>query len=113
MNNFLKLFFDRIDAVRAARSVTQFARDCGINQQTMFNYNKRTRVPSVEALVQICTTNMVSADWLLGFTDERTGSAAPVADAALQKEVEDLKFKLALAEERIKGLEFAFNSLKR
>lgn len=56
---------------------------------------------------------MVSADWLLGFTDERTGTAAPVADTALQKEVEDLKHKLALAEERIKGLEFAFNALKR
>lgn len=113
MNDFLKLFFDRLDAVRADRSVTQFARDCGINQPTMFNYNRRTRIPSIETLAQICITNMISADWLLGFTDERTGSAAPVADAALQKEVEELKFKLALAEERIKGLEFAFNSLKR
>ena len=112
MNNFLKKFFDRIDAVRADRTVTEFARDCGINQQTMFNYNKRTRVPSIETLAQICTTNVVSADYLLGFTDDRTGSAAPVADAALQKEVEDLKLKLALAEERIKGLEFAFNALK-
>ncbi len=113
MNNFLKKFFDRLDAVKADRSVTEFARDCGINQQTMFNYNKRTRVPSIETLAQICTTNVVSADWLLGFTDERTGTAAPVADTVLQEQVEDLKLKLALAEERIKGYEFAFNALKR
>lgn len=113
MNNFLKKFFDRLDAVKADRSVTEFARDCGINQQTMFNYNKRTRVPSIETLAQICTTNVVSADWLLGFTDERTGTAAPVADAALQKEVDDLKLKLALANAKIAGLELAFKSLRR
>ena len=113
MNNFLKKFFDRIDAVRADRTVTEFARDCGINQQTMFNYNKRTRVPSIETLAQICTTNVVSADWLLGFTDERTGTAAPVADAALTKKIKELELDLAKANARIAGLEFALKSLKR
>ena len=113
MNNFLKKFFDRVDAVRADRTVTEFARDCGINQQTMFNYNKRTRVPSIETLAQICTTNVVSADWLLGFTDERTGTAAPVADAALTEKIKELELDLAKANARIAGLEFALKSLKR
>lgn len=113
MNNFLKNFFDRIDAVRADRTVTEFARDCGINQQTMFNYNKRTRVPSVETLAQICTTNVVSADWLLGFTDKRTGTAAPVADATLTEKIKELELALAEANARIAGLEFALNALKR
>lgn len=113
MNNFLKKFFDRVDAVRADRTVTEFARDCGINQQTMFNYNKRTRVPSIETLAQICTTNVVSADWLLGFTDERTGTAAPVADTALQKEVEDLKRKFRELEAENRGLKYALDAFKR
>ena len=113
MNNFLKKFFDRLDAVRADRTVTEFARDCGINQPTMFNYHRRTRVPSIETLAQICITNMISADWLLGFTDERTGTAAPVADAALTEKIKELELALAKANARIAGLEFAFNALKR
>ena len=113
MNNFLKKFFDRLDAVRADRTVTEFARDCGINQPTMFNYHRRTRVPSIETLAQICITNMISADWLLGFTDERTGTAAPVADAALQKEVEDLKRKLRELEAENRGLKYALDAFKR
>jgi transcriptional regulator with XRE-family HTH domain len=113
MNNFLKKFFDRLDAVRADRTVTEFARDCGINQPTMFNYHRRTRVPSIETLAQICITNMISADWLLGFTDERTGTAAPVADAALTERIKELELDLAKANARIAGLEFALNALKR
>lgn len=113
MNNFLKKFFDRLDAVRADRTVTEFARDCGINQPTMFNYHRRTRVPSIETLAQICITNMISADWLLGFTDERTGTAAPVADTALQKEVEDLKRRLGELEAENRGLKYAFDAFRR
>lgn len=45
MNNFLKKFFDRIDAVRADRTVTEFARDCGINQQTMFKLQQENKSP--------------------------------------------------------------------
>ena len=113
MNNFLELFFNRLDSLREGRSVTEFARDCGINQQTMFNYNKRARVPNLEALVQLCTTNVVSADWLLGFTNERTGTAAPVADTALQKEVENLKRRLGELEAENRGLKYALDALKR
>lgn len=113
MNNFLKIFFDRLDAVRADRTVTEFARDCGINQPTMFNYHRRTRVPSIETLAQICITNMISSDWLLGFTNERTGTAAPVADAALAKEVEDLKRRLGELEAENRGLKYALDAFKR
>lgn len=36
MNNFLKNFFDRLDAVRADRTVTEFARDCGKSNSINF-----------------------------------------------------------------------------
>jgi transcriptional regulator with XRE-family HTH domain len=94
-------------------STASFARRIGVSQQTTHNYLSGGRKISLEFINSICCNCQVSADWLLGFTDERTGTAAPIADAALQKKVEDLKLKLALAEERIKGLEFAFNALKR
>ena len=110
----MKKILARINLCKEAdESTASFARRIGISQQTTHNYLSGGRKISLEFVYAICSNCQVSADWLLGFTDERTGSAAPVADAALQKEVEDLKFKLALAEERIKGLEFAFNSLKR
>ena len=113
MNNFLKKFFDLLDAARPDRTVTEFARDCGINQPTMFNYHRRTRVPSVETLAQICITNMISADWLLGFTNERTGTAAPVADAALTEKIKELELALAKANAKIEAFEIAFKALKR
>lgn len=99
--------------MKDGESVNSFAQRIGISQQTTHNYLSENRRISLSFIISICCNCNVSADWLLGFTDERTGTAAPVADAALQKEVEDLKLKLALAEERIKGLEFAFNALKR
>jgi transcriptional regulator with XRE-family HTH domain len=113
MNNFLKKFFDRLDAVRADRTVTEFARDCGINQPTMFNYHRRTRVPSIETLAQICITNMISADWLLGFTDERTGTAAPVADTALTEKIKELERLLDMLKAENQGLKYALDAFKR
>jgi transcriptional regulator with XRE-family HTH domain len=113
MNNFLKKFFDRLDAVRADRTVTEFARDCGINQPTMFNYHRRTRVPSIETLAQICITNTISADWLLGFTDERTGTAAPVADTALTEKIKELERLLDMLKAENQGLKYALDAFKR
>jgi transcriptional regulator with XRE-family HTH domain len=92
-------------------SVNSFAQRIGVSQQTTHNYLSANRRIPISFIISVCCNCRVSADWLLGFTDERTGTAAPVADAALQKEVEDLKLKLALAEERIKGLEFALKAL--
>lgn len=113
MQKIPKIFLQRLRILQDDRNVVQFATASGIPPQTMACYCKGQREPGIKNLSIICSANAVSADWLLGFTNERTGTAAPVADAELQKEVEDLKLKLALAEERIKGLEFALNALKR
>lgn len=94
-------------------STASFARRIGVSQQTTHNYLSGGRKISLEFINSICCNCQVSADWLLGFTDERTGTAAPVADTALQKQVEELKLKLAEANARIAGLEFALNALKR
>lgn len=94
-------------------STASFARRIGVSQQTTHNYLSGGRKISLEFINSICCNCQVSADWLLGYTNERTGTAAPVADAALQKQVEELKLKLALANAKIEGLELAFKSLKR
>lgn len=110
----MKKIISRIKScMETDESVNSFAQRIGISQQTTHNYLSESRRLPLSFIISVCCNCGVSADWLLGFTNERTGTAAPVADTALQKEVEDLKHKLALAEERIKGLEFAFNALKR
>ena len=113
MHNFYQKFLERINALRGERSVVGFARDSGIPQPTMANYCKGERIPSMEAMYRICNANVVSADWLLGFTDSRTGTCAPVADAAITERIKELELDLAKANAKIEGLEFALNALKR
>ena len=68
------------------------------------------RLPSIEILESLCCRFGVSADWLLGLSDDRGGGtpsaeAAEVAQkiAALEKENEALKGE-------IKGLHFALDA---
>jgi transcriptional regulator with XRE-family HTH domain len=94
-------------------SVNSFAQRIGISQQTTHNYLSESRRLPLSFIIAVCCNCGVSADWLLGFTNERTGTAAPVADAALTERIKELELALAKANARIAGLEFALNALKR
>lgn len=111
MENFLENFLARLDSLRAGRTVTAFAKSCDIPQQTMSNYCKGERVPSLEALVRLCTANVVSSDWLLGFTDDRTGHSAPVADASLVARVAELEREADRLRAENAGLKYALDAL--
>jgi hypothetical protein len=56
---------------------------------------------------------MISADWLLGFTDERTGTAAPVADTALTEKIKELERLLDMLKAENQGLKYALDAFKR
>lgn len=110
----MKKILARINLCKEAdESTASFARRIGVSQQTTHNYLSGGRKISLEFIYSICCNCQVSADWLLGFTDERTGTAAPVADAALQKEVEDLKRRLGELEAENRGLKYAFDAFRR
>lgn len=111
MGDFLKSFLKRLDNLREGRPVTSFARSCGIPQQTMANYCKGERVPSLEALCRICSTNVVSADWLLGFTDSRTGTAAPVTDTVSASRIAELEREVERLRAENGGLRYALDAL--
>jgi transcriptional regulator with XRE-family HTH domain len=113
MEKISKKFMSRLKLLRDGRPVSQFATASGIAIQTMVCYCKASREPGVNNLIKICQNNSVSADWLLGFTDERTGTAAPVADTALTEKIKELELELAKANAKIEGFEIAFKSLKR
>ena len=104
-------FLSRLGELRDGRSVTKFARDCGIPQQTMAAYCKGDRMPGIEALYQIATTNVVSADWLLGFTDSRTGSAAPAIDPAMAEKLAEKDAEIERLRGEISGLRYALNAV--
>lgn len=94
-------------------STASFARRIGVSQQTTHNYLSGGRKISLEFINSICCNCQVSADWLLGYTNERTGTAAPVADAALTEKIKELELALAKANAKIEAFEIAFKALKR
>lgn len=77
----------------------------------MANYCKGERVPSLEALCRICSTNVVSADWLLGFTDSRTGTAAPVTDTVSASRIAELEREVERLRAENGGLRYALDAL--
>ena len=70
-------FLEKILSVKGGRSVSAFARDIGMNQRVVDMYLKGERKPSLEFVLNICSTQDVSANWLLGLP-ERGGGGATV-----------------------------------
>ena len=70
MNSFLK----RLESLQGATPTAAFARQLGVNQKTLDHLVKGERKPSVEIVVAICSKLNVSADWLLGLSDEKSRS---------------------------------------
>lgn len=104
------IFLERLNSLKGRRTVSKFADDCKIPQQTMSVYCKGERIPGLEALEKIATTNVVSADWLLGFTDDPKGTAAPATDPTLAALIAEKDAEIARLKGKIEGLELAFKA---
>lgn len=84
MIKLTETFPKRLREARGALTGREFARRCGIKAQSLSRYERiGGQLPGAELLATFARTAGVSADWLLGLTDERTPStsAAPVATA--------------------------------
>lgn len=112
MKKSLDKFFGRLASLRGKDSVSAFARRIGIPQQTMDRY-LHGRVPSLEIFVLIATQVGVSTDWLLGFTDARTGTAAPVMDAESASRIAELEREVGRLRAENGGLRYALDALGR
>ena len=106
----------RLKNLQGNKSVAAFARHIGIPQKTLDICIKGERKPSVEIVLHVCARCGVSADWLLGLSDERdyTKSAAPtVAPVLPNKNLErlsphsdaDLLSEIRALKARVKALE--------
>ena len=73
----LKVFQERFDLLRKEHGSnnTDFAKFLDISRQTVGFYLNGDRVPDALNLIRIAEKCNVSADWLLGLTDEKTPNA--------------------------------------
>lgn len=67
------LYIDRIKQFRQENNITQvqMAETLGISQQQYFKYEKGINELPIRYLFAICNAYGLSADWLLGLTNEK------------------------------------------
>ena len=71
------IFATRLKELRATQSQAAFASAIGVNRVPYAKYESGQNSPSIDFLERICRAMPgVSADWLLGLSDERGASAA-------------------------------------
>lgn len=63
---------ERLFELQGDMSITDFARKLKLSRQTLGFYLNGDRIPDSETLLQICESCKVSADWLLGLSDDPT-----------------------------------------
>lgn len=80
MDYKFKAFVRRLRELQGHESVSAFARRLEIPQKSLDCYIKGEHKPSVDLLLRVSTKCGVSADWLLGLSDERGPSqvVAPI-----------------------------------
>lgn len=107
-----KLFLSRLKELQGSNSVSAFARYLEMPQKTVDTYIKDQRKPSVEFVVRVCSKCGVSADWLLGLSEDRGGSqsAAPMKMVTKKRQTlldpqDEILIKFAALEKRVKELE--------
>ena len=107
-----KLFLSRLKELQGSNSVPAFARYLEMPQKTVDTYIKDQRKPSVEFVVRVCSKCGVSADWLLGLSEDRGGSqsAAPMTMVTKKRQTllepqDEILIKFAALEKRVKELE--------
>ena len=72
----------RLREAHAGETGREFARRCGIKAQSLSRYERvGGQIPGAELLATFARKAGVSADWLLGLTDERTPRASAPAQS--------------------------------
>lgn len=74
---------ERLNILLGNMSTKDFAEKVGLTRQTMGFYLNGDRIPDSLTLAQICKNCNVSADWLLGFSDDPAVRPCAVDDLGL------------------------------
>ena len=95
------MFRSRLRELRGDVSQEDFALKIGTKQTTLSNWERGFREPNFNGLVLISTSCEVSADWLLGLSDERGGVSSVGGDAEkarMANKIHELEIKVATLE---------------
>ncbi|WP_305774847.1 helix-turn-helix domain-containing protein [Lactococcus lactis] len=82
----MEYFGDKLRALRMEKKLTQndLAARLGIVGASVSSYEKSKQYPSVEVLIQLCQIFDVSADYLLGLSDDKNFNISTLTDEQLQ-----------------------------
>lgn len=97
----MKKIIDRIKEVTAGRSVKSVAEEIGLPQTSLNAYMTGRHKITIELIKQISATFGISADWLLGLSDERGGVSSVGGDAEkarMANKIHELEIKVATLE---------------
>lgn len=80
-------FSIRLGELRRERSLNQrqVAGDLGVSQAVLSHYENNIREPKLEFVLKVCAYYGVTADYLLGRSEERTDAATGLADEVYSK----------------------------
>ena len=66
---------ERLRELRGNASQSEFAAKIGVKQTSYSSWERGVKDPAARTVAQISSTFRVSADWLLGLSDNREGGA--------------------------------------
>ena len=92
----MSVLSERLKELRGTTSQSEMAMALNMKYQQWARYEKGIVAPGADILANICRVHAVSADWLLGLSDERgTPSAKPPASTVNLDELRETAKQLA------------------
>ena len=82
----MSVLSERLKELRGTTSQSDMAAALDMKYQQWARYEKGVVAPGADILAKICRTHAVSADWLLGLSEERGTSAASPPPSTLNLE---------------------------
>ena len=98
----MKKVSERMLELRKGMTQADAGKRIGKTQQVWARYESGAVKPNAEMILQICSSFHISADWLLGLTDERVPGVCTASDA-----------RIAELEKKILQLESANDALQK
>ena len=110
INEIKEGILPRVVAFKGCNTLTAFSKKVRMPPQTVNNFLLKQRKVSLDFIIALCYSHQVSADYLLGFTDSPTGTAAPVTDPAIKAKLAEKDAEIARLNGIIEGLRLAFTT---
>jgi len=92
----MSVLSERLKELRGTTSQSDMAAALNMKYQQWARYEKGIVAPGADILANICRTHAVSADWLLGLSEERgTSAASPPRSTINLEELRETATQLA------------------